>query len=370
MITQRLDITVPADGVLEPIQTAARVIYVEESLINTPGGVPLILVEKQGDGFPAYSRSSIRTAERITRFWVKGTADAAGSSLRLFIAEDPCADFDSFSFRDCPDDTAIEEPTGTPTHILTASTTAIRVYDLAGVLVREIVGTGTYNHIRGIHVDFGTETIYFFGTIDDGAGNLIARLFSVGFAGGTVTELWDSTQQQVTSNCFLDWDEGLGKFVVGVNSDVWTVNKDGSSAAILGAVSLTVRDLAGMSNGLYVRGASTSITTRDYATNTIQNSISQEGHSLQTDLITERIFTVLGHEALVAWNYSLGDGKTIEPGSAGVSSGNHNLETYGRWLYYTMTSGEFKRVHMDDYDTIESLGTNASVNSLNHPWWE
>lgn len=83
-MTVRKTVTVPAVGSPLMVEVAGKQLIVESGAHDTPGDVPTLhMTTPDSDPLPAYPQAKF--ISKFNRFYVKGTAASAGTSLYLLI---------------------------------------------------------------------------------------------------------------------------------------------------------------------------------------------------------------------------------------------------------------------------------------------
>lgn len=372
MIAVRKTLTVPAAGVDLYVQVAGRSVYVEQSPIDTPEGVPTFRLDRGGDGIPMYSQSAFTWLPSFDGFWIRGTAAAAGEDLFVLVYEDPCAEgvLDAnapFDFNTCPEPEEFLEPTGTPTHALRAASSSMAVYDSTGALVRTLVGTGTYRQCAGVYVDYGARYIYW-AAEDDVSTNV--AIYRINFDGTGLVTILDTGHGSSTQPWTIDFDPSIGRLIIGGVGRVWTMHLDGSDLTVIDTTASTPIGLAGLRNGLhYLYAHSSGTAIKDFATASFVhvNGIAHS-HSV-VDVLTESIYSLdntTSPKAIHRLNYEGTIQETIESED---HAGSPWLYKYGRWVYFEAPAGKMCRFHLDDTSIVETALMSIPGGMI-APWWE
>lgn len=372
-IATRKAITVPAAGVLEPIPVAGRVVYVEESPVNTPEGVPTFHLTNGGDGLPLYSRSALAWLPSFRRFWIKGTAAAAGSTLYLLVYDDPCAEgiyaegraIETPHHADCPE--APPPPEGDPTHMLVSSGAEILVKDDAGGTERTIISGRTQT--GRFYVDYLTGRIYF-GQKGPGASDIEVRRINFDGTGETLLHTFVTA---FSGNIGVTFDESIGKLLIRTSENYFTLALDGGSPVTIAAGSATTStDIAAANDGTHFFTCDGSrIHKRTLAAGTVVAWANLGNASgIIADKRNDRLF-------------KNGSGATTDPiryvdyavtsqtdyvTRTTTAANKMGLYIFDRWLYYNKSNIAINRVHLDDA-TLDEQIIGGGGNIWLAPFW-
>lgn len=375
-IATRKNITVPADGIYEPVAVAGRVVYVESSPVDTPAGVPTFHLERGGDGLPLYSRSALAWLPSFRRFWIRGTADAAGGSLRLLVYDDPCAEGiygenPPLHFNPCPEPQEFPEPTGTPTHLIVSAGSDIRIYDSAGALTRNLVTGRTA--VGQIYVDYGAEKVYWCEA--NATPELVLNSISFDGTGEVTVANFGAVSSATRYNVVRD--ASRGKFLISANSRLFECNVDGTGIRTISTGGIAWRGLAAAEDGVHLFACGSGSLVKYVASSGVEVDHDNEGSgNIVADVLTQRVFRHFGNNDRIGshgYNPSTTPGNTIDSSfiETDISTSEQGLYIFERWLYYSKTNSTVNRVHIDD-DDVEEEPIASGLPSLSAlaPWWE